>query len=177
MTTISNSHRAKAYLPLILIGILATAFYFGAISLLVFQLQPPLELPLNVSNQTPTINILLYMGEMPDGRFGFGPTLNSLTSPGPTLRFTTSDIVNITVINAGKLPHTFAITNMPLTGATVLFNSEIGSDSNPVQPGQEASVIFKANNAGASYCYLSQVSGDVEAGMWGSVVMNTISGS
>ena len=66
---------------------------------------------------------------MPDGKFGFGTSPTNLTSPGPTIGFSTSDTVNITVVNVGKLPHAFAITTTPNAGATVLFGAVIGSAS------------------------------------------------
>jgi len=165
----------KGYLPLILIGVLMAAFYASTMSVLVFNLEPPLLPSSNVSNITPTVNILLYMGEMSNGKFGFGNTPINLTSPGPTLRLSTNDVVKITITNAGKLPHAFAITNIPSTGASVLFNAAIGSSTNPLQPGQQGSVIFRPNNAGFSYCYISPVSGDAEAGMYGTVTITTSS--
>ena len=79
--------------------------------MLIFNLQPLLA---NLqSKQDTTVIIVLYEGEMSNGKFGFGTSPNNLTSPGPTIGFSTSDIVNITVINVGKLPHAFAITTMP----------------------------------------------------------------
>jgi len=164
----------KAYLPLILIGILALAFFLGAISMLIFNLQPVLVT--SSSSKTPTSTIVLYEGEMSDGKFGFGLTAGNLTSPGPTIGFSTSDIVNITVMNVGKLPHAFAITNMPNAGATVLFGAVIGSASNPLQPGQEGSVVFMPNNAAFDYWYVSPVGNDTAKGMYGAVVVSSVTG-
>ena len=169
-----NSYRS--YLSVIVIGVLLVAFYFGAMLVLVLNMQPPLLPNTNISGKTPTVKVLLYMSEMPNGKFGFGTALDNLSSPGPTLRLSTSEIVNITVVNTGKLPHAFAITTEPIAGAAVLFNSAIGSASNPLGPGQQGSVVFKPNNAGFSYCYMSPVSGDVEAGMYGTVTISTITG-
>jgi FtsP/CotA-like multicopper oxidase with cupredoxin domain len=164
----------RSYLPLIVIGILAIAFVFGADSMLVFKLQPVLVN--STSSKIPTVNILLYEGEISDGKFGFGTAPNSLTSPGPTIRFSTSDAVNITVVNVGKLPHAFAITTTPNMGATVLFNAMIGSASNPLQPGQKGSVSFTPTNAAFDYWYISPVSGNVEAGMYGAVIVSSVTG-
>ena len=111
-------------------------------SVLVFHIQPPLTASSSILGKTPTVNIVLYEGENSGSQYGFGYSPNTLTSPGPTLRFTTSDVVNITVINVGKIPHAFAITSAPRTGAKVLFNAEIGSASNPLQPGQEAQLFL-----------------------------------
>ena len=77
-----------------------------------------------------------------------------LTSPGPTLRFNLTDVVNITVVNVGTMPHAFAITNAPRSGATVLFNAEIGASSY-LEPGKQGTVIFTPNNAGSILLYLS----------------------
>jgi len=164
----------KAYLPLIVIGILAITFVTAAASMLIFQLQPPLV----SSNQskTPTSNILLYEGEMSDGKFGFGTSPTNLTSPGPTIGFSTSDKINLTVVNVGKLPHAFAITTTPNAGATVLFGAVIGSASDPLQPGQEGSVIFTPDNAAFDYWYISPVAGDVQAGMYGAVIVSSVTG-
>jgi len=164
-------------LTLIAIIALAIIFYFAAMSVLVFNLQPPLKASSNFSDKTPTVNILLYEGDISGSQYGFGYSPNILTSPGPTLRFTTSDVVNITVVNVGNVPHAFAITNAPITGATILFNAEIGSAGNPLQPGQSGSVIFTPNNAGSAFFYISPVSGEAEAGMYGSVVISGVSGS
>jgi FtsP/CotA-like multicopper oxidase with cupredoxin domain len=162
----------RSYLPLVLIGVLAVALYLGAMSALILNFQLPMAPNSNVSNSTPTVNILLYMGEL-NGKPCFGNSSTSLTSPGPTLRFTTSDVVKITVINIGSEPHAFAITDSPTTGATVLFNAEIGSSNSPLQPGQNGSVIFTPNNAGQSFFYISPLPGQAEAGMYGSVIITT----
>ena len=105
----------------------------------------------------------------------YSPT--TLTSPGPTLRFLTSDVVNITVINVGRMPHAFAVTNAPRTGADVLFKAEIGSATNPLQPGQKGSVVFKPNLVGSSFSYICPISGHAEAGMYGSVIISTVPAS
>ena len=164
----------RAYLPLILIGILAAAFLFGAASMLIFNLQPVMTNSSSI--ETPTVTIVLYEGELPDGHFGFGTSPNSLSAPGPTIGFSTSDTVNITVINVGKLPHSFAITTTPTAGATVLFNAVIGSAMNPIEPGQEGSVVFAPNNAAFDYWYVSSVPGDIAAGMYGAVIVSSVTG-
>ena len=166
--------KLKAYLPLIVIGILALAFFLGAISMLIFNLQPVLVT--SSSSKTPTATIVLYEGEMPDGGLGFGTAADNLTSPGPTIGFSTSATVNITVINVGKLPHAFAITTMPDAGASVLFGAMIGSASSPLQPGQEGSVVFAPNNAAFDYWYISPVGNDTADGMYGAVIVSSVTG-
>jgi uncharacterized cupredoxin-like copper-binding protein len=156
---------------------LAGIFYFATMSVLVFNVQLPLITSSNISDKTPTINIVLFEGENSNGQYCFGYSPKTLTSPGPTLRFAISDVVNITVINVGKIPHAFAVTRMPRTGANVLFNAEIGSESNPLQPGQEGSVIFKPNLTSSSFSYICPIPGQAEAGMYGSVIISSISGT
>jgi uncharacterized cupredoxin-like copper-binding protein len=159
----------KPYFSLILIVVLYVAFSVSAISVLVFHLQPAITS--NQNSSTPTVNILLFAGETSDNKMGFGTSANALTSPGPTLRFTLSDVVNLTIINVGKMPHAFAITEMPQTGAAVLFNAEVASSTNPLSPGQQASVIFSPNYAGSTFYYICPIPGHAEAGMWGSVIV------
>lgn len=159
----------KPYLAIVAIIILYAAFSAGAISMLVFNLQPPIVTNNDLSN--PTVNITLYAGEIGGGKMGFGYSPDALTSPGPTLRFTLSDVVNITVINAGKMPHAFAVTEVPQTGASVLFNAQAGSPSDPIMPGQQASTVFSPGYAGSSFYYICPISGHAAAGMWGSVIV------
>ena len=59
----------------------------------------------------------------------------------------------------------------------MLFNAEIGSASNPLQPGQKGSVIFTPNNAGSTFYYICPISGHAEAGMYGSVIISYNSGT
>lgn len=168
------SSRFKPYLPLIAIGILALAFAVGAASMLIFKLQPAYISPGPSKTQ---LTILLYEGEMSNGQFGFGTSADNLTSPGPTIEFSTSDVVNITVINVGKLPHAFAITTTPSTGAPVLFGATIGSASSPLKPGQAGSVVFAPDNAAFDYWYISPVSGDVAKGMYGAAIVSSVTGA
>jgi FtsP/CotA-like multicopper oxidase with cupredoxin domain len=164
----------RPYLPLIVIGALALAFLVGAASVLILNIQPTM---VNSSpSKAPTSTIVLYEGELPDGKAGFGTAPDNLTSPGPTIGFSTSDTVNITVVNVGKLPHAFAITTTPIAGAPILFNAVIGSAVNPLMPGQSGSVIFLPDNAAFDYWYISPVSGDVEKGMYGAVIVSSVTG-
>jgi len=160
----------KSYLPLVAVILLAACFYFATMIVLVFNIQPPLTSVSNVSGKTPTVNIVLYEGEITGSTYGFGNSSTTLTSPGPALVFKTTDIVNVTVINVGKMPHAFAVTNAAKTGAKVLFGAEIGSASNPLSPGQQGSVIFAPNIAGSIY-YICPVPGHAESGMYGSVTI------
>lgn len=158
----------KSYVPLVLVIVLAAVLYFSVIAVLVFDIQPQLTSNVN-SNKTPTVNITLYEGEISPTKYGFGNSSNLLTSPGPTIRFNMSDVVNITVVNVGSMPHAFEITNAPKTGSTMLFNAQIGASSY-LEPGQKGTVIFTPNNAGSFY-YICPVPGHAELGMYGSIVI------
>ena len=113
---------------------------------------------------------------MSDGKLGFGTAADNLTSPGPTIGFSTSDTVNITVINVGKLPHAFAITTMPDAEAPVLFGAMIGSATVRFSRGQEGSVVFTPNNAAFDYWYISPVGNDAADGMYGAVIVSSVTG-
>ncbi len=155
---------------IVVIAILYAALSVGAVSVLVFHLQPTLSTP-NNGNNTPTVNILLYGGELANGQMGFGYSPSNLTSPGPTLRFKLTDLVSITVINTGKISHAFAIVDTPRTGANVLFQAQVGSTTSPLSPGQQGTIIFRPNLAAATFYYICPLSGHAEAGMWGSVIV------
>ncbi len=155
-----------------LVGVIAlgAVFFLSAAFILVSPFQPQLA-PSELS-KPPTVYIKLYGDEISSGKYGFGDTPNSLTSPGPTLRFKTTDIVEITFVNLGSKPHAFAMVYQPKTGATALFGAIIGSASNPIQPGQSGSVTFKATTPSDLYYYVSPVSGDPETGMYGSCIIS-----
>jgi len=158
---------------LIAIAVLAVAFLVAAMSMLLLPIQPQLITGSSASGKTPTVAVVLYAGEISASKYGFGLSADNLTSPGPTLRFKTSDVVNVTIINAGKMPHAFAVVNAPRTGATVLFNAEIASPSNPLQPGEKGNVIFTPNSPNDQYYYICPVPGHAESGMYGSVIVIT----
>jgi nitrite reductase (NO-forming) len=117
------------------------------------------------SERKVTVQITLYAGET-SSNFSFGLSPDNLTSPGPTLRFTADDVVQITLVNVGKMPHSFAVTDASKQNATVLFNARIS----PVSPGANSSVIFAPYEAG-EYYYVCQVPGHVSRGMWGIVIV------
>ncbi|HLN89588.1 MAG TPA: sulfocyanin-like copper-binding protein [Candidatus Binatia bacterium] len=157
-------------MSLILIAILAVAFYVAAISVLVFRLQPPLISSSYVQTKNPSIYITLYAGETSSGRLGFGDSSTNLSSPGPTLRLKISDVVSLTLVNVGKMPHAFAVASMPTASGRVLFNAKIASATNPLEPGQSGTVVFAPDNAGTFY-YICPVPGHSDSGMYGAVVV------
>ncbi len=159
--------------PLYVIFALALIFLVSTVAFLVFPIQLPLTSTSGSTSGTPTVTIMLYAGEISGAKYGFGLSPSNLTSPGPTLRFNTSDIVKITVTNAGAVPHAFAVVNAPRTGATALFGATIATGANPLQPGQSGSITFKPNMAGSQFYYICPVSGHAELGMWGTIVVTS----
>ena len=150
----------------------AAALFVGAMSMLVFPIQPQLTTGSGgTAGKTPTVNIVLYAGEVSSTKYGFGTSPNNITSPGPTLRFRTSDIVNLTIVNAGTIPHAFALTKAPKTGAATLFGATIASASNPLSPGKSGNVIFAPNSPSSQDYYICPVPGHAELGMYGSVIV------
>ncbi len=158
----------KGILPLVVVVVLASILYFAVMFVLIFNAQPQLTSNSNL-NKTPTVNIVLYEGEISPTKYGFGNSSTQLTSPGPTIRFKLSDVVNITVVNVGTMPHAFEITNTPKTGSTLLFNAQIGQSSY-LEPGQKGTIIFTPTKAGSFY-YICPVPGHAELGMYGAVVI------
>ncbi len=123
------------------------------------------------STPKPTISVTLYAGEITPTSYGFGNSSNSITSPGPTLTFKVGDVVNMTLLNVGKMGHNWALTTANQTSASVLFNARIASGNVPIQSNQMGFVIFKITQSGNFY-YICQVPGHVQVGMWGNVVIN-----
>ncbi len=120
---------------------------------------------------TPTVTITLYGGEISSTKLGFGLSPTNLTSPGPALRFRTSDIVNMTLINVGQIPHSWVITSSNASSMTnPLFGAAIGSGSQPLAPGVRGSVVFAPTTAG-TYYYASPVLGQTTLGMYGTVIV------
>ncbi len=158
----------NSYRSLFGVGAAALVILVAAIAMMVFPIQPPLVSG-GGTNKTPTVNITLYGGEISTTEYGFGLSPNNLTSPGPTLSFKMSDVVKITFVNAGKVPHGFVITDAPKSGSTQLFGAAVGSASNPLSPGQSGSVVFQPTAVGSSFYYICPIPGHAELGMWGHV--------
>jgi uncharacterized cupredoxin-like copper-binding protein len=165
------AHSYTPYLAVVLVVVLYAAFAAGAVSMLVFRLQPPLKT--NVDLSSPNVTFVLYAGEISDNKMGFGYSADNLTSPGPTLNIKFSDVVNVTVINAGKMPHAFQVSTQPQTSAPVLFNAQAGSATNPIPPGGQATTVFTPNYVSSVFYYICPISGHAEAGMWGSVIVTS----
>lgn len=162
-----------ANLGLVVVLLLAAILFFGALSMLIFPIQPQLITGSSEDGKTPNVSITLYAGEISASKYGFGLSSNNITSPGPTLRFKTSDIVNLTVVNIGTLPHAFALTTAPKTGATTLFGATVASGSNPLSSGKSGNVVFSPNSPSSEDYYICPVPGHAELGMFGSVIITT----
>ncbi len=119
----------------------------------------------------PNVSLTLYAGEVSLTQYGFGNTPTNITSPGPTLSFKVGDVVNMTVFNAGTMPHNWALVASQSTTGKVLFGAKIDSGSIPIPVNETASVVFKVTKSG-NYFYICQVPGHVQLGMWGNVVIN-----
>jgi uncharacterized cupredoxin-like copper-binding protein len=119
----------------------------------------------------PNVSVTLYAGQISLTEYGFGNSSTSITSPGPTLTFKVGDVVNMTLFNAGTMPHNWALVTTNQTSASVLFGAQIASGSVPLQVNQTGSVIFRVTKSG-NFNYICQVPGHVQLGMWGSVVIN-----
>lgn len=115
--------------------------------------------------------ITLYAGEKTSSLYGFGSSASSIGSPGPTLTFTSGEVVTVTLHNAGTMAHNLAIVETKSSTGTVLWSAQIGSSSNAVAAGSSNSVTFTVGNAG-DYFYICQVDGHVALGMWGNVHVN-----
>jgi plastocyanin len=122
------------------------------------------------SAPAPNVSIMIYSGEISDSLYGFGNSATSLVSPGPTLTFKVGDVANVTLVNAGKMAHNWAIVGANQSDASVLFGARIASNSSPLEANQASSVIFTASQAGNFY-YKCQVDAHLQLGMWGSVVI------
>ncbi len=123
------------------------------------------------SSPKPNVEITLYAGEASPAIYGFGNSSNSIVSPGPTLTFKVGDIVKITVINSGQMPHNWVILSEKHIGAELLFEAEVGTEEVPILAGQGGSEIFTVTQAGTFY-YLCEIPGHLDLGMWGTVVVN-----
>jgi uncharacterized cupredoxin-like copper-binding protein len=121
-------------------------------------------------NEVPEITIILYGGEINVTAAGFGLSADNITTPGPLLELVQGQLTNITFINSGQMPHSFAIADAPEENAQVLFGANVGSASVPIVPNGRGSVIFTPDMAG-DYYYICPIPGHVHAGMWGNVTI------
>ena len=88
----------------------------------------------------------------------------------PTFTVNSGDEVTFTAINEGKSFHSFGIVSNPDDFGNVLWNSDIGSASNPLKPGESGSVTFTAGAPG-TYYYICTVPGHALQGMQGKFIV------
>ena len=138
--------------------VLLAAAVFGGVSS-----SPPIP--------TPNVSVTLYAGEISSTLYGFGNSSTLVTSPGPALTFKVGDVVNMTLVDIGKMSHDWALVNANQTSASVLFHAQIASSTSPLETNQTGSVIFTASKSG-NYFYICQIPGHVQSGMWGRVIIN-----
>jgi nitrite reductase (NO-forming) len=108
----------------------------------------------------PTVRITLYARE-----FGFGTSQVNITSPGPTIVVHEGDVVELTLVNVGTIPHSFGIVHN-VGGTEVLFDSGMQQ----VPPGESATIRFVATEEGTFY-YQCMVPGHAQLGMWGRIIV------
>jgi len=116
------------------------------------------------SEAAPDVDLTIYAGEA-GGRFGFGLTKDSISSPGPPIRVKSGSTVKITLINVGTLYHAIMVVSDAKDdpGAGPAFE---GAYSSLVYPGSSATIYFKADKPG-TYYYVCNILGHVSMGMWG----------
>jgi uncharacterized cupredoxin-like copper-binding protein len=151
------------------LGAIGLALLLAIVAVLVLPLQPELGAGGAVAEE-PTVLVTLYGGELEAGRFGFGLSPDNITSPGPTLQFRVGDVVSLTFINVGRIPHSFAATGEKAEEAQVVFDAQVGSGARPLSPDEKGTTVFKVNRPGEFY-YVCQVPGHVTLGMWGRMVI------
>ena len=121
------------------------------------------------NNDQNVVEINLFGGEF-DGKYGFGLSHDSLSSPGPTIYLNTTQKVTLKFINAGDIPHTFRAINNLNSTEQVLFGAFIGESLNPINPNNHSTVNFVTNEVG-SFFYVCTIPGHLELGMFGELII------
>ena len=88
----------------------------------------------------------------------------------PEFRVNSGDEITFTVTSQGSLFHTFAIVTDPTNVNTVVWDSEIGSITQPIGRDGSGSVTFTAGAPG-TYHYICTISGHVAQGMHGMFIV------
>ena len=115
------------------------------------------------------IDLTITGGEL-DNLFGFGNLDEELSAPGPTINIKNGQVVKIIFENIGDIPHTFRIADGNTTDSTILFNSSIGDNSNPIAPGQLSTITFEVDQSG-TFHYICTIPGHADRGMTGIIVI------
>lgn len=117
----------------------------------------------------PTVEIVVNGGEV-GADYGFALKGGVIVAPGPTIKVKAGEVVKITFVNVGQIPHSFAIVREKRFNADPAFNADIGSPARPIEPGRSSSVVFVADKPG-TYFYICRVPGHIERGMFGVLVV------
>ena len=88
----------------------------------------------------------------------------------PDIKVKVGDEVEVKVINEGNLPHSFGVVSDPDDPSSILFDSAIGSVTNPVLRGTEDMVKFNTKEKG-EYYYICTVPGHAAQGMQGKFIV------
>lgn len=88
----------------------------------------------------------------------------------PEIRVNSGDEITITSANIGKSFHAFGVVANPEDFNNILWDSEIGSASNPLKPGESGSITFTAGAPG-TYYYICTVPGHALQGMVGNFIV------
>jgi uncharacterized cupredoxin-like copper-binding protein len=112
--------------------------------------------------------LTMYAGEISTASYGFGNTVATITSPGPTITLKEGTSYTMTVTNSGIMPHAWEITRDKTT-SSVLFGAQIDPTSF-ISPGASGSVTFTPTEVG-TFFYICPVPGHVALGMWGTVIV------
>jgi|TARA_B100001750_G_C15471592_1_gene580104 uncharacterized cupredoxin-like copper-binding protein len=121
------------------------------------------------NNDQNIVEVNLFGGEF-DGKYGFGLSNDSLSSPGPTIYLNTDQKVVLKFTNTGDIPHTFRVINNLNSTEQVLFGAFIGESLNPINPNNHSKVNFVIDEVG-SFFYICNIPGHLDLGMFGELII------
>jgi len=98
-------------------------------------------------------------------------TFNS-SIPGPTLRMTAGDHIQIKVINKGSMPHSFHMHSIHpgnMDGVPI-----VSGDSGFISPGKSFTYVFTANPVGIFpyHCHMPPVAQHINRGLYGGLIID-----
>ena len=122
----------------------------------------------------PDSEISLLGGEV-GTTYGFGDSRAPIGSPGPELRVKQGEVVGLSFLNDGAIPHTFRVVTEQdfedgVFNPEAVFCATIGSPADPLTPGERGTTNFLADKADTFY-YICTVPGHVDLGMFGKLVV------
>ena len=101
--------------------------------------------------------------------FGFNG-LEGEEGANPEIRVNSGDEITVTTTNVGVSFHSFGVVKSPEDYTNVLWDSAIGSPTNPLTAGEDGSVTFMAGAPG-EYHYICTVPGHALQGMQGVLIV------